>query len=145
MYSIVFCLLLSCSRWFPPSLLCYLAIFYVVIPLISSLSLVATLWRPRGLSDLELSCHLELCFDLGSISSSSDVQLCLICVSDSHILCIPFYLLQSYDPRFNSQLHRGDFSGSGHTSDLEIGTPVPTLPCAWLIGLALGLVGLVSV
>ena len=41
--SIVLCLLLSCSRWFPPSLLCRLAIFYLVFPLISSLSLVATL------------------------------------------------------------------------------------------------------
>ena len=41
--SIVLCLLLSCSRWFPPSLLCHLAIFYLVIPLISSLSLVASL------------------------------------------------------------------------------------------------------
>ena len=38
--SIVLCLLLSCSKWFPPSLLCHLAIF----SLISSLSLVATLY-----------------------------------------------------------------------------------------------------
>ena len=42
MSSIVFCLLLSCSRWFPPPLLC-LAIFCLVVLLISSLSLVATL------------------------------------------------------------------------------------------------------
>ena len=42
MSSIVFCLLLSCSRWFPPYLLCRLAIFYLAVPLISSLSLVAT-------------------------------------------------------------------------------------------------------
>ena len=41
--SIVFCLLLSCSRGFPPSLLCCAAIFYLVLPLISSFSLVATL------------------------------------------------------------------------------------------------------
>ena len=41
--SIAFCLLLSCSRWFPPSLLCRLAIFCMVVLLISSLSLVATL------------------------------------------------------------------------------------------------------
>ena len=39
MSSIVLCLLLSCSRWFPPSLLCRLAI----VIYISSLSLVATL------------------------------------------------------------------------------------------------------
>ena len=43
MSSIVFCLLLSCFRWFPPSLLCRLAIFCMVILLISSLFLVATL------------------------------------------------------------------------------------------------------
>ena len=41
--SVVVCLLLPCSRWFPSSLLCRLAIFYVVVPLIFSLSLVATL------------------------------------------------------------------------------------------------------
>ena len=36
--SLSFCLLLSCSRWFPPSLLCRLAIVYLVVPLISSFS-----------------------------------------------------------------------------------------------------------
>ena len=34
------------------------------------------------------------------------------------------------DPGFESRLHR-DFSGSSHTSDLEICTPVATLPGAW--------------
>ena len=34
------------------------------------------------------------------------------------------------DPGFESRL-RLDFSGSIHTSDLEIGTPVATLPGAW--------------
>ena len=43
MPSIVLCLLLSCSGWFPPSLLYRLAIFYLIVPLISSLSLAATL------------------------------------------------------------------------------------------------------
>ena len=33
-------------------------------------------------------------------------------------------------PRFESRLCR-DFSGSSHTSDLNIGTPVATLPGAW--------------
>ena len=33
-------------------------------------------------------------------------------------------------PGFESRLHR-DFSGSSHTSDLKIGTPVATLPGAW--------------
>ena len=34
------------------------------------------------------------------------------------------------DPGFESRL-RQDFSGSSHTSDLKIGTPVTTLPGAW--------------
>ena len=34
------------------------------------------------------------------------------------------------DPGFESRLRR-DFSGSSHTSDLKIGTPVATMPGAW--------------
>ena len=34
------------------------------------------------------------------------------------------------DPGFKFSLRR-DFSGSSHTSDLKIGTPVATLPGAW--------------
>ena len=34
------------------------------------------------------------------------------------------------DPLFESRLRR-DFSGSSHTSDLKIGTPVATLPGGW--------------
>ena len=34
------------------------------------------------------------------------------------------------DLGFESRLRR-DFSGSSHTSDLNIGTPVATLPGAW--------------
>ena len=34
------------------------------------------------------------------------------------------------DPGFESRLSR-DFSGSSHTSDFKIGTPVATLPGAW--------------
>ena len=34
------------------------------------------------------------------------------------------------DPGFKSRFRR-DFSGSSHTSDLKIGTPVATLPGAW--------------
>ena len=34
------------------------------------------------------------------------------------------------DPGFKSRLSR-DFSGSSHTSDSKIGTPVATLPGAW--------------
>ena len=46
------------------------------------------------------------------------------------------------DPGFESRLRR-NFSGSSHTSDLKIGTPVATLPS--IIESALGLVGPVSV
>ena len=38
--------------------------------------------------------------------------------------------LRSEDPGFESRLHR-DFSGSSHTSDLKIGTPVAALPDVW--------------
>ena len=31
------------------------------------------------------------------------------------------------DPEFDSRLRRGNFSGSSHTSDFKISTPVPTL------------------
>ena len=35
------------------------------------------------------------------------------------------------DPGFESRL-RWDFSGSSHTSDFQFGTPVATLPGAWI-------------
>ena len=35
------------------------------------------------------------------------------------------------DPGFDSRLRRGDFSGSSHTSDLQVGTPVASRPGAW--------------
>ena len=38
--------------------------------------------------------------------------------------------LRAEDPGFESHLRRG-FSGSSHTNDLEIGTPVVSLPGAW--------------
>ena len=53
MPSMVVSLMFSGSRWFPPSLLCRLAIFCLVVPLISCLSLVATVcsvWLNNGLS-----------------------------------------------------------------------------------------------
>ena len=41
------------------------------------------------------------------------------------------------DPGFESRLRR-DFSGSSHTSDLKIGTPVATLPGAWQYRISAG-------
>ena len=40
------------------------------------------------------------------------------------------FALRAEDSRFESRLCQ-DFSGSSHTSDLNIGTPVATLPGAW--------------
>ena len=48
------------------------------------------------------------------------------------------------DPGFNSRLRR-DFSGSSHTSDLNIGTSVATLPGAWRYRVSAGTGGPVSV
>ena len=42
------------------------------------------------------------------------------------------------DPGFDSRLRCGDFSGSSHTGDLKIGTPVATLPFAWRHGVSAG-------
>ena len=41
------------------------------------------------------------------------------------------------DPGIESRL-RLDFSGSSHTSDFRIGTPVATLPGAWHYGVIAG-------
>ena len=40
-------------------------------------------------------------------------------------------------PEFESLLRR-DFSGSSHTSDLKLGTPVSTLPGAWRFRVSAG-------
>ena len=42
------------------------------------------------------------------------------------------------DPGFESRLRRDFFSGSSHTSDLKIGTPVATLPGAWRFWVSTG-------
>ena len=47
------------------------------------------------------------------------------------------------DPRFDSCLRQGDFSGLSHTSDSKFDSPVATLP--GVTGSAPGLVGPVSV
>ena len=40
------------------------------------------------------------------------------------------FVSRAEDPGFESHFRR-DFSGSSHTNDLKIGTPVATLPGAW--------------
>ena len=41
------------------------------------------------------------------------------------------------DPGYESRLRR-DFSGSSHTSDLKMGTPVATLPGSWRYRVSVG-------
>ena len=71
--SISFCLVLACSTWFPPSLICRLDIFYLVVSLISSLSLVATVcsvWSvccPSFFAICQTNFHI--CFSVYSIMS----------------------------------------------------------------------------
>ena len=45
--------------------------------------------------------------------------------------------LRAEDPGFDSRLSR-DFSGSSHTSDFKIDTPVATLPGAWRYRVSVG-------
>ena len=45
-------------------------------------------------------------------------------------LVVKAYASRAEDPGLESRLRR-DFSGSSHTSELKIGTPVATLPGAW--------------
>ena len=46
-------------------------------------------------------------------------------------LAVKASALGADDPEFDSRLSHEDFSGSSHTSDFKIGTPVATLPGAW--------------
>ena len=47
-------------------------------------------------------------------------------------------ILKVEDPGFESRLRLDIFSGSSHTSDLKIGTPVATLPGAWFYRVSAG-------
>ena len=65
--------------------------------------------------------------------TESDTTYSLDRVSSYYRLVCPVvkvYASRAEDPRFESRLCR-DFSGSSHTSDLKIDTPVATLPGAW--------------
>ena len=59
------------------------------------------------------------------------MYLVCVCASDRLVgLVVKASTSGVEDPGFESRLRR-DFSGSSHTSDLKIGTPVATLPGAW--------------
>ena len=57
-------------------------------------------------------------------------------------LVVKMPISRAEDPGFESHLHcacvHGDFSGSSHTSDFKIGTPVTTLPDAWCYRVSAG-------
>ena len=63
-----------------------------------------------------------VCSNLFSVVKSSWLDLVGLVVKAS--------VSRAEDPGFQSRL-RWDFSGSSHTSDFKIGTPVATLPGAW--------------
>ena len=69
---------------------------------------------------LSLSLSLSLSFSL-SLSLSFD---CLIGI------VVKVFTSGTEDPGLYFRLRHGHFSGSRHTSDLKIGTPVATLPGA---------------
>ena len=46
-------------------------------------------------------------------------------------LVVKASVARAANPGFGSRLRRGFFSGSSHTSDFKIGTPVAILPGAW--------------
>ena len=70
---------------------------------------------------------------MSNSSYASPVYKCMIDLYDHDRpfgLVVKASALRVADLGFNSRLGRGDFSRSGHTSDLEIGTQVATLPGA---------------
>ena len=52
-------------------------------------------------------------------------------------LVVKVSLSRAVDAGFKSCLRR-DYSGSSHTSDLKVGTPVATLPGAWRYSVSAG-------
>ena len=70
------------------------------------------------------------CYDKVSLSEALNIH-ALLAVNDLLVgLVVKAFASRAEDPGFESHLCR-DFSGSIHTSDLNIGTPVATLPGAW--------------
>ena len=67
----------------------------------------------------------SLLFDDKCLGSSSFLLPCRLVG-----LVVTVSVSRAEDPGFESRIHR-DFSGSSHTNDSKIGTPVATLPGAW--------------
>ena len=83
-------LLLSCCRWFLPKLYCRLAIFFLVVPLIPSLSLDATLCNAEPTYYTTCPAHFRFCFSVNSIMSFIFV---LFLISE-HGTPYPYHLTQ---------------------------------------------------
>ena len=62
---------------------------------------------------------------------------CWTCMDRLSGLVVKVSASRAKDSGFDSHLRR-DFSGSSHTSDLKIGTPVATLPGAWRYRVSIG-------
>ena len=76
-----------------------------------------------------LSCLNDLEFHSSSQSHGRAKRFALVC-NRLVSLVVKASASRAEDPGFESRLRR-DFSGSSHTSDLKIGTPVAPLPGAW--------------
>ena len=76
--------------------------------------------------------------DLENITQGIQGSIPVLPLSDRLVgQVVKAYALGAQDPGFESRLWQ-DFSGSIHTSDLKIGTPVATLPSAWCYRVSTG-------
>ena len=66
--------------------------------------------------------HPAGCLALGSVPALADRLVGLVVKATAS---------REAHPEFDFRLRLGDFSGSSHASDLNIGSPVATLPGAW--------------
>ena len=80
---------------------------------------------------LPVSACLSVCVFLSvCLPVSACLPVC-VCLSDRLVgLVVKASASRAGDPGFDSRLLR-DFSGSSHTGDFKIGTPVASLPGAW--------------
>ena len=88
--------------------------------------------RFSGHRQKEFKVPVPFVFDfLNVIFPLTGFSLCRPVVLDRLVgLVVKASASRAKEPVFESRLRR-DFSGSSHTSDLKIGTPVATLPGAW--------------
>ena len=99
-----------------------------------SLTVIVVLGEKDGSSRVRFFVCLFVCFCFcfwwGGFVAVVVVVLLLLLLYRLGGLVVKASASGAEDPGFESRLRR-DFSGSSHTSDLKIGTPVTTLPGAW--------------